>query len=146
MNLSDIIFCIADVAVEGLILYWAIRSRKVKVEAKSNSRLILSMMFLVVAVMSFNNYDGWLKWFQTISLVLIAFTFVFVKSGVSEDGIIVTGVEITWSQAGKVTLNNTENSVAFEKGNRPYRLYFKKEQMNDIREILNRKKKGNKKA
>lgn len=143
MDFSDFIFCILDILVEGLILFWAIRSRKVIVEAKSKSKLFLSIMFFVVAAISFYNYEGLAKWVQCISLLAIGVTFMFVKSGVSIDGIIVTGVEITWQQAGEATINYTDNTLAFENKKRPYRLYFEADDIKEVRDIL--KKVGKKK-
>lgn len=139
-DIYDVIFCVLDILVAGCILYWIKRSKSIEVEAKSNNK-VLCGLFFAVAVMSFINEDGWLRWFQTIALSLIGILYYFVRSGVSEEGIVTSGILTPWLKVKKVTLNHTDNSISYEYKNKPYRLTFDKEKMNSVREILQRNSK-----
>lgn len=133
---SDIIFVIMDVMIMILILGWIKTSRKVEIEAKPGSKIIISIMFFAVAVLTFVRYEGWIRYVQTITLILIGVLFYFVKSGICDDGIVVTGVFTPWSKAGKISFNRADSSISFEVNHKPSRLYFKAEQMDQIRMFL----------
>ncbi len=139
--IGDYIFCAVDLVIIVLLIFWVNTSRKVIVEAKAGSKLVFSAMFYVVAVMSFFQYSGFLKYFQTISLIVIGTLFYFVKSGVSEEGIIMTGVLTTWNDAQKITVNYADGCMSFEGKHRPVKLYFDKKQLNEVRDILNKNRK-----
>lgn len=139
--IGDYIFCVVDVVVIFLLIFWAKNSRKVIVEAKTGSKLLFSVMFYFVAIMSFMQYSGIIKWFQTIALIIIGTLFYFVKSGVSEEGIIMTGVLTTWDDAKKVTVNYLDGCLSFDGRHRPVKLYFDKKQLNEVRDILNKNRK-----
>ena len=139
--IGDYIFCIVDVVIIFLLIFWVKNSRKVIVEAKTGSKLLFSVMFYFVAIMSFMQYSGFIKWFQTIALIVIGTLFYFVKSGVSEEGIIMTGVLTTWDDAKKVTVNYSDGCLSFDGRHRPVKLYFDKKQLNEVRDILNKNRK-----
>lgn len=139
----DVIFCILDLFVAGFILKWILKSRTIKVEAKAGSKMVLCCLFFFAAALSFINEDGWLRYYQTIALSIIGIMYYFVKSGVSDEGIVTSGILTPWIKVKKVTLNHTENSISYEYNNKPYRLYFEKYKMNDVRNIL--QKNGKKK-
>lgn len=143
MDIGNIIFSVIDVVIVILLVFWVKTSRKVIVEAKSGSKLIFSMMFYFVAIMSYFQYSGITKWIQTIALLVIGTLFYFVKSGVSEEGVIITGVLTTWNEAKEVTLNYADGCLSLQGRHRPVKLFFDKKQMNEVRNVVdkNRKKK-----
>lgn len=139
-DFSDILFVIMDVMIMVMLFMWIKTSRKVIIEAKAGSKIIISVMFFAVAVLTFIRYSGWIRYVQTVTLIVIGVLFYLVKSGISEDGIVMTGIFTSWSKAGKVSLNRTDCSISFEVNHKPGRLYFKAEQMDEIRKVLTKKK------
>lgn len=141
--MSDIIFICFDVAFIALVLVFVKTSQKVKIENDSKNALLFTVMFLVVGVMSYFQYEGILKYVQPIALCLGGILYYFVKSGIAEEGIVMSGMLKTWSEIGKVTMNLADNSISFQWKKRTIKLFFKKEQMKLVREMLenNHKKK-----
>lgn len=133
---SDIIFVIMDVMIMILMLGWIRTSRKVEIEARPGSKIVISCMFFGVAVLTFVRYTGWIRYVQTIVLVLIGVLFYLVKSGICDTGVVVTGVFTPWSRVGQVSFNRSDSSISFEVNHKPVRLYFKAEQMDQIRMFL----------
>ncbi len=136
-NLGDYIFCAMDLIIILLLIQWVKVSKLVKIEAKAGNKFVFSAMFYLVAALSFFQYEGVLRYIQTISLIIIGTLFYFVKSGISEKGIIMTGVLSDWKKCGKIKMNYTDGCVSFQGKTRPVKLYFEKDQLNAVRDILN---------
>lgn len=83
-NLGDYIFCAMDLIIILLLIQWVKVSKLVKIEAKAGNKFVFSAMFYLVAALSFFQYEGVLRYIQTISLIIIGTLFYFVKSGISE--------------------------------------------------------------
>lgn len=77
-NFGDYIFCAMDVMIILLLIQWVKVSRLVKVEAKAGNKFVFSAMFYLVAALSFFQYEGILRYIQTISLIVIGTLFYFV--------------------------------------------------------------------
>ena len=92
-NLGDYIFCAMDLIIILLLIQWVKVSKLVKIEAKAGNKFVFSAMFYLVAALSFFQYEGVLRYIQTISLIIIGTLFYFVKSENNKKGIYEGGSE-----------------------------------------------------
>lgn len=141
MNINDLLFCCMDVVMILLLASWVKTSKKVIIEARANSKIIFTLLFCAVGVMSFFQYEGWIRYVQTISLMTIGILFYFVKSGVSEEGMIVTGILSTWNAIGKININQNDGCISFKAKKRNIHLFFDKKDLQDIRKIFEKHRK-----
>ena len=141
----EISFIVLDVVFIALLGVWVKVSQQVKIENDSKNKWLFSAMFFVVAVLSFFQYDGLMRYTQSVALCIVAVLYYFVKSGIAEDGIIMSGMLKKWDEIGKVTMNHTDNSISFQWKNRTIKLFFKKEQMKLVHELLENNHKKNRK-
>lgn len=139
--MGDILFCLMDAVIIALLIGWVKTSKKVIIEARASSKIIFTVMFCAVGVMSFFQYEGWIRYVQTCSLMCIGILFYFVKSGVSEEGMVVTGVLSTWSDIGKIDINQKDGCITFKGKHRTIHLFFNTSDLQAIRQIFKKHRK-----
>ncbi|MGM9940835.1 MAG: hypothetical protein ACI32N_02450 [Bulleidia sp.] len=149
MNMNDLIFYILDVVIIGMLIHWHANCRKIVVETKIGAKWIIPALFLVVAVIGFFKYQDTpvFRIVQTAALVICAGLYYTVKSGLSDEGIVMMGALTKWEKAGSVTLNKKEACVIFKLRGKTAVLYFDPDQLDEVRNFLaQRSIRDNKKA
>lgn len=138
MNINDLIFYILDVIIIGMLIYWHGNCRKIVIETKVGAKWLIPALFLVVAVIGFFKYqdDPVFRIVQTGALVLCAGLYYTVKSGLSEDGVVMMGALTKWEKAGSVTLNKKESCLIFRLRGKTAALYFDPDQLDEVRKFL----------
>lgn len=138
MNINDLIFYILDVIIIGMLIYWHGNCRKIVIETKVGAKWLIPALFLVVAVIGFFKYqdDPVFRIVQSGALVLCAGLYYTVKSGLSEDGVVMMGALTKWEKAGSVTLNKKESCLIFRLRGKTAALYFDPDQLDEVRKFL----------
>lgn len=138
MNINDLIFYILDVIIIGMLIYWHGNCRKIVIETKVGAKWLIPALFLVVAVIGFFKYqdDPVFRIVQTGALVLCAGLYYTVKSGLSEEGVVMMGALTKWEKAGSVTLNKKESCLIFRLRGKTAALYFDPDQLDEVRKFL----------
>lgn len=138
MDINDLIFYILDIVIIVMLLKWHANCRKIRVETKVGAKWLIPALFIVVAVIGFFKYEDDLvfRFVQPAVLVICAILYYTVKSGLSDDGIIMMGSLTKWEKAGSVTLNKKESCVIFKLRGKTAALYFDPDQLDDVRKFL----------
>ena len=119
-------------------LYLAFKRNKT-IEVKGKDDFLSTMIILFICIIAFPITDitSIIEVLRTILLYLFLFSTFCIKRGINEKGIIMTGVLSDWKKCGKIKMNYTDGCVSFQGKTRPVKLYFEKDQLNAVRDILN---------
>lgn len=138
MSVNNLIFYVLDVIIIGMLLYWHHNCKKIVIETKVGAKWLIPALFIVVAVIGFFRYqdDPVFRYIQTAALLLDAFLYYTVRSGLCEEGIVMMGALTKWNKAGSVSLNKKESCLIFKLRGKTAALYFDPDQMDDVRKFL----------
>lgn len=136
MSMDDILFYILDAVIFVMLIQWMRNGKKVVILIRPGMQWLIPTIFVVVAVIGWFRYDGLFQYIQTAALLVFAAMYYFVKSGLSEEGIVLNGALTPWDAAGKVTLAKKEHSITYRTKRRDTTLYFAPEQMEEVRKFL----------
>jgi hypothetical protein len=136
MAFDDVLFYVLDVVILIMMIQWTRTSQKVKIHTKQGLQWLVPVIFVAVAVIGWFRYSGLFQIVQTIALIVFAGMYYFLKSGLSEEGIVINGSLTQWEDAGKVTLDKKNNCITFRLKRRDANMYFKPEQLEEIRKFL----------
>ena len=138
MDFNDLIFYILDIVIIVMLMRWHGNCRKIRIETKIGAKWIIPAIFIVVAVIGFFKYqdDPYFRYIQTGSLLLCAGLYYTMRSGLSDDGVVMMGALTKWEKAGSITLNKKESCIIFKLRGKTAALYFDPDQLNDVRNFL----------
>lgn len=137
--MGDWVFYVLDLAILVMLVKWTITSSKVKIATTVGARWLVPTLFFIVAVIGFVKYEGFFKWSQTISLIVFGIMYYFLKSGLSDDGIVMNGALTSWEKAGTVTLSKKDSCIIFTLKKRNAALYFDPSQLDEVRSFLSKR-------
>lgn len=138
MDINDLIFYILDFVIIAMLVRWHANCRKIRIETKIGAKWMIPALFLVVAVIGFFKYqdDPVFRFIQTGALIVCAILYYTVRSGLSDDGVVMMGALTKWDKAGSITLNKKESCIIFKLRGRTAALYFDPDQLDDVRQFL----------
>ena len=138
MDFNDLIFYILDIVIIVMLMRWHGNCRKIRIETKIGAKWIIPAIFIVVAVVGFFKYqdDPYFRYIQTGALLLCAVLYYTMRSGLSDDGVVMMGALTKWEKAGSITLNKKESCIIFKLRRKTAALYFDPDQLNDVRNFL----------
>ncbi len=136
MSFDDILFYVLDAVIFVMLLQWMRNGKKVKILIRPGMQWLIPAIFVAVAVFGWFRYDGLFKYIQTAALLVFAVMYYFMKSGLSDEGIVLNGALTPWDAAGKVTLSKKDHSITYRSKRRDIALYFAPEQMEEVRKFL----------
>lgn len=138
MSINDLIFYVLDIIIIAMLLYWHHNCKKIVIETKVGAKWLIPALFIVVAVIGFFRYkdEPVFRYVQTAALLVDAVLYYTVRSGLSEEGIIMMGSLTRWNKAGSVSLNKKESCVIFKLRGKTAALYFDPDQIEDVRKFL----------
>ena len=138
MDFNDLIFYILDIVIIVMLMRWHGNCRKIRIETKIGAKWIIPAIFIVVAVVGFFKYqdDPYFRYIQTGALLLCAVLYYTMRSGLSDDGVVMMGALTKWRKAGSITLNKKESCIIFKLRGKTAALYFDPDQLNDVRNFL----------
>ena len=138
MDFNDLIFYILYIVIIVMLMRWHGNCRKIRIETKIGAKWIIPAIFIVVAVIGFFKYqdDPYFRYIQTGALLLCAGLYYTMRSGLSDDGVVMMGALTKWEKAGSITLNKKESCIIFKLRGKTAALYFDPDQLNDVRNFL----------
>ena len=138
MDFNNLIFYILDIVIIVMLMRWHGNCRKIRIETKIGAKWIIPAIFIVVAVIGFFKYqdDPYFRYIQTGALLLCAVLYYTMRSGLSDDGVVMMGALTKWEKAGSITLNKKESCIIFKLRGKTAALYFDPDQLNDVRNFL----------
>ena len=134
--MNDIVFYMMDAGVFVMFAYMLWRSQSIVIPAKVSGRWLVAGMFLLLGAAGFLNYRTPFTWIQLAFMALIAGMYMMLKSGLSEDGIIMTGSFISYDKAGRITLYKKDHFISFHSRGNRVDLHFEEGQMDEVRAWL----------
>lgn len=140
--MDDLLFYIMDAGVFVMFAYMMWRSRQVVIESRIGNKWIVAGLFLLLGAVGFINYRPLFTWIQMIFMTVVAGMYMLLKSGLSEEGIIMVGSFISFAKAGKITLYRKDHCISFDSRGRRVDLFFAPEQMDEVREFLKKHSTG----
>lgn len=133
---GGMMFYILDVVIFAMFAKWAYNTSKIKVKTKVGARWLIPVFFFIIAGLGFTKYTGTFKYVQTGALILFGICYYFLGSGLSEEGIVMNGALTKWEDAGTVTISENDSCIIFRLKKRNAALYFREEQLKDVRAFL----------
>ena len=134
--MEDIVFYIMDAGVFVMFAYMLWRSTTVVIESKIGNKWIIAGMFLLLGAVGFLNYRAPFTWIQLAFMILIAGMYMMLKSGLSNDGIIMAGSFLSFVKAGRITVYKKDHCISFDSRGRRVDLFFDEGQMEEVRSFL----------
>ncbi len=134
--MNDIVFYMMDAGVFVMFAYMLWRSQSIVIHAKVTGRWLVAGMFLLLGAAGFVNYRAPFTLIQLAFMVLIAGMYMLLKSGLSEDGIIMTGSFISYEKAGRITIYKKGSFISFHSRGNRVDLQFEEGQMDEVRSWL----------
>ena len=87
-------------------------------------------------MIGFVRYEGIFRIVQFIVPIILGIMYYFMKSGLSDEGIVMMGSLIKFHKAGQVTLSRSDNSIYFMKNKITTALSSKKIRFDEVRDFL----------
>jgi hypothetical protein len=148
MDVNDIIFYVLDLLIFIMLVRWLINCRdlEVKTSVGKYGKLMIPALFIIVAVIGWFKYEGTFKYVQTAALILFGVMYLCLNSGLSAKGIVMNGALTPWDKAGELTLSKKDSCLIYTYKKRQAALYFKPEELPQVREFLQKQTKLRKSA
>ena len=138
MDIQTLILYIFDVVMLVAFARMLMVSNTVKIETKVGNKMkwMIPVLFLVIAVIGFVRYEGIFRIVQFIVPIILGIMYYFMKSGLSDEGIVMMGSLIKFHKAGQVKLSRSDNSIYFMKNKITTALFFEEDQFDEVRDFL----------
>jgi len=137
--MDNLLFYIVDVVLVILLVNGYINSKKVVLETRVGAKWLIPSIVLIFGFIGWFKYDGWFRIIQSVMFVFVAVMYYLLKSGLSEDGIVMMGKLIKYHDAKPISVNKNESCIIFKMKKRNAALYFDYDQLNDVQRFLKKK-------
>lgn len=134
--MENIVYYVMDAVFFVMFIHMYVESKKVVLETKEGNKFIIPGMLVAVALLGFLNYSGFFSWFQFFFMVGLAAVFFFMKSGLAETGVVMSGAMMPFEKISRINVNRINHCLQFMYKKRLIEVYFSPEQMNDVREFI----------
>ena len=138
MDIQTLILYVFDIVMLVAFARMLVISNTVKIETKVGNKMkwMIPVLFIAIAVIGFVRYEGIFRIVQFIVPIILGIMYYFMKSGLSDEGIVMMGSLIKFHKAGQVTLSRSDNSIYFVKNKITTALFFEEEQFDEVRDFL----------
>ena len=138
MDIQTLILYVFDIVMLVAFARMLVISNTVKIETKVGNKMkwMIPVLFLAIAVIGFVRYEGIFRIVQFVVPIILGIMYYFMKSGLSDEGIVMMGSLIKFHKAGQVTLSRSDNSIYFVKNKITTALFFEEEQFDEVRDFL----------
>ena len=138
MDIQNLILYVFDVVMLVAFARMLLVSNTVKIETKVGNKMkwMIPVLFLAIAVIGFVRYEGVFRIVQFIVPIILGVMYYFMKSGLSDEGIVMMGSLIKFHKAGQVTLSRSDNSIYFMRNKIQTALFFEEDQFDEVRNFL----------
>ena len=138
MDIQTLILYVFDIVMLVAFARMLVISNTVKIETKVGNKMkwMIPVLFIAIAVIGFVRYEGIFRIVQFVVPIILGIMYYFMKSGLSDEGIVMMGSLIKFHKAGQVTLSRSDNSIYFVKNKITTALFFEEEQFDEVRDFL----------
>ena len=138
MDIQNLILYVFDVVMLVAFARMLMVSNTVKIETKVGNKMkwMIPVLFLAIAMIGFVRYEGVFRIVQFIVPIILGVMYYFMKSGLSDEGIVMMGSLIKFHQAGQVMLSRSDNSIYFVRNKIQTALFFEEYQFDEVRNFL----------
>jgi len=138
MDIQNLILYVFDVVMLVAFARMLLVSNTVKIETKVGNKMkwMIPVLFLAIAVIGFVRYEGVFRIVQFIVPIILGVMYYFMKSGLSDEGIVMMGSLIKFHKAGQVMLSRSDNSIYFVRNKIQTALFFEEDQFDEVRKFL----------
>ena len=138
MDIQNLILYVFDVVMLVAFARMLLVSNTVKIETKVGNKMkwMIPVLFLAIAMIGFIRYEGVFRIVQFIVPIILGVMYYFMKSGLSDEGIVMMGSLIKFHKAGQVMLSRSDNSIYFVRNKIQTALFFEEDQFDEVRNFL----------
>ncbi len=136
--MNDIIFYVLDVIIFIMLARMLRASHKIEIKTKAAPRWVIPCVFWAIAVIGIVNFSGVFRIIHTGCLILDGILYLFMESGLSEDGIVMIGRLYPYEKLTRIEVRDAENTVYFAKKGGLAPIMFREEQMKDVHSYLSK--------
>ncbi len=138
MDIQNLILYVFDVVMLVAFARMLMVSNAVKIETKVGNKMkwMIPVLFLAIAIIGFVRYEGVFRIVQFIVPIILGVMYYFMKSGLSDEGIVMMGSLIKFHKAGQVMLSRSDNSIYFVRNKIQTALFFEEDQFDEVRNFL----------
>ena len=138
MDIQNLILYVFDVVMLVVFARMLMVSNTVKIETKVENKMkwMIPVLFLAIAIIGFVRYEGVFRIVQFIVPIVLGVMYYFMKSGLSDEGIVMMGSLIKFHKAGQVMLSRSDNSIYFVRNKIQTALFFEEDQFDEVRNFL----------
>ena len=138
MDIQNLILYVFDVVMLVAFARMLMVSNTVKIETKVGNKMkwMIPVLFLAIAMIGFVRYEGVFRIVQFIVPIILGVMYYFMKSGLSDEGIVMMGSLIKFHKAGQVMLSRSDNSIYFVRNKIQTALFFEEDQFDEVRKFL----------
>ena len=138
MDIQNLILYVFDVVMLVAFARMLMISNTVKIETKVGNKMkwMIPVLFLAIAMIGFIRYEGVFRIVQFIVPIILGVMYYFMKSGLSDEGIVMMGSLIKFHKAGQVMLSRSDNSIYFVRNKIQTALFFEEDQFDEVRKFL----------
>ena len=138
MDIQNLILYVFDVVMLVAFARMLLVSNTVKIETKVGNKMkwMIPVLFLAIAMIGFIRYEGIFRIVQFIVPIILGVMYYFMKSGLSDEGIVMMGSLIKFHKAGQVMLSRSDNSIYFVRNKIQTALFFEEDQFDEVRKFL----------
>ena len=138
MDIQNLILYVFDVVMLVAFARMLMVSNTVKIETKVGNKMkwMIPVLFLAIAIIGFVRYEGVFRIVQFIVPIILGVMYYFMKSGLSDEGIVMMGSLIKFHKAGQVMLSRSDNSIYFVRNKIQTALFFEEDQFDEVRNFL----------
>lgn len=138
MDIQNLILYVFDVVMLVAFARMLMVSNTVKIETKVGNKMkwMIPVLFLAIAMIGFIRYEGVFRIVQFIVPIILGVMYYFMKSGLSDEGIVMMGSLIKFHKAGQVMLSRSDNSIYFVRNKIQTALFFEEDQFDEVRKFL----------
>ena len=138
MDIQNLILYVFDVVMLVAFARMLMVSNTVKIETKVGNKMkwMIPVLFLAIAMIGFVRYEAVFRIVQFIVPIILGVMYYFMKSGLSDEGIVMMGSLIKFHKAGQVMLSRSDNSIYFVRNKIQTALFFEEDQFNEVRNFL----------
>lgn len=137
MDIQNLILYVFDAVMLVAFARMLMVSNTVKIETKVGNKMkwMIPVLFIVIAIIGFVRYEGVFRIVQFIIPIILGIMYYFMKSGLSDEGIVMMGSLIKFHKAGQVTLSRSDNSIYFVRNKITTALFFEEDQFDEVRNL-----------
>ena len=138
MTVGDLIFYILDAVILYMLYRMYQQSKTIEVKTTLGPRWVIPALFWAIALLGLFNYSGAFRWIQTILLAAMGGIYWKMDSGLSPKGIVMIGRLYPYEKTKPITVDDEQHCVNFTIRRAPTPVYFKPEQMKEVRSYLSK--------